>query len=570
MKKVLALILVLLLTASLFCACTGDTEESGSNQQGGSSLIETGAAGGADDGINSVKGFTPSADAYTPYDELVTFTTARNTVSGASFPEGMSITENPIVDAVYEKLNVEMEVLWQTSDYNTKLDMCIVSEDLPDIFWVDNYMTFRELLDGDMIEPLTEAYANCAGAYMKSVYATYGEDIFTPFTSDGELYALPSTNNGYQYPVLWVRQDWLDALGLDMPTTRDEIVAVAKAFMEKDPGGNGAGKTVGIAVQSSPIGGNSSFSLDPIFNSFGSYPGQWITDDNGSVIYGSITEATKEALSYVADLYAEGVLDPQFITRDYSDVVGLMATGKCGICFAPWSLPYSASDFAINCPDGEWAVAEAPVNDNGEFTYISNRLENGIMCVRKGFEYPELLIKMLNVEFDMFRGIDTEGYEALTPVFDAGTTWTALMMTGAFNLEYDDAVLTVGSLVKNFIEKGVTPEGTTQYNAQLVEKAKAYWDDPDASNSEGWILYTSRYIASNSIGNGVKIPSAYNYSTDTMSMRWSTLEKQEDEYFLKVVTGEADISEFDSFVEQWKSLGGDTITAEVQEIVDGN
>lgn len=558
MKRITALFLIFVLAATLLCACGTDSGTSDIGSHGGADLVET---TGAD------SEFVAGPNAYTPYDELITFTTARNTVNGASFPEGMSMTDNPIVDAVYDKLNVEMDVVWQTSDYNTKLDMCIVSEDLPDIFWVDNYMTFTELLECDMIQPLTQAYKDCAGVYMQEVYASYGNEIFDPFTFDGELYALPSTNNGYQYPVLWIRQDWLDALGLEVPTTRDELAEVAKAFMEQDPGHNGPGNTIGIAVQSSPIGGSNSFTLDPIFNSFGSYPGQWLTDDAGNVFYGSTTEETKQALEYVSGLYKDGILDQQFVVRDYSDVVGMMATGKCGICFYPWSLPYSISDFANNCPDGQWTVLEAPVNDNGEFTYISNRLENGILCVNKDFEYPELLIKMLNVEFDMFRGIDEEGYEALTPVFDAGTTWTALMMTGAFNLEYDNAVPAIGELVKNYIEKGVTPSGTTKYNIQLVEKAKNFFDDPQASNSEGWILYTSRYIASNSLDTGVKIPSAYNYSTETMTTHWAILEKQEDEYFLKVIIGEASIDEFDDFVEQWNSLGGDIITEEVQDIV---
>ena len=39
------------------------------------------------------------------------------------------------------------------------------------------------------------------------------------------------------------------------------------------------------------------------------------------------------------------------------------------------------------------------------------------------------------------------------------------------------------------------------------------------------------------------------------------------ETVLKIITGEKDISEFDSFVEQWKSAGGDKITEEVNEAI---
>lgn len=557
MKKLIALLLVLVLAAGCFAGCSSKDDTKAVNF-------------GGDVDLNSTTGGdTPETSALGRYEDTVTFTTARELDLGASFPDGMSVTENPYIDAVKDKLNVEMNLLWQTADYSTKLDMCIVSDDLPDIFWVDNYMTYLELLDNDMLEPLTDAYRNCAGDYMRDVYASYGDDIFSAYISDGELYALPSTNNGYQYSVLWIRQDWLDKLGLEAPTTRDELVEVAKQFMEKDPGGNGAGNTIGIAVQSNPLGSSSnSFGLDPIMASFGSYPGQWVTGDDGKVVYGSITDETKEGLSYLADLYKQGVIDPQFMVRDYSDVVGLISTGRCGICFFPWSMPYSTSDFIANNPDGEWTVLEAPVNDEGKFTYVSNRLDNGILCVRKGYEHPEVLIKILNVEFDMYRGIDKDGYEALTPLFDAGTTWTAPMITGHFNLEYDDAVPAIGKLVADYIEKGITPTDTTEYNIQLVQKAKDYFDNPTVTDTDGWICYTSRYIASNALKNGVKIPSAFDYATSTMATKWPTLEKQEDEYFLQVITGQASIDDFDSFVNQWLTLGGEDITAEVQQYKD--
>ena len=56
--------------------------------------------------------------------------------------------------------------------------------------------------------------------------------------------------------------------------------------------------------------------------------------------------------------------------------------------------------------------------------------------------------------------------------------------------------------------------------------------------------------------------------SDTMDKKWATLEKLEDETFLQIILGEKPIDEFDNFVEQWKSLGGDEITAELQEMLD--
>ena len=52
-----------------------------------------------------------------------------------------------------------------------------------------------------------------------------------------------------------------------------------------------------------------------------------------------------------------------------------------------------------------------------------------------------------------------------------------------------------------------------------------------------------------------------------MESLWGTLKTQEDEFFLQVLTGDVSVDAFDSFVEQWKALGGDTITQEINDMV---
>ena len=60
---------------------------------------------------------------------------------------------------------------------------------------------------------------------------------------------------------------------------------------------------------------------------------------------------------------------------------------------------------------------------------------------------------------------------------------------------------------------------------------------------------------------------AFFETTDSMGSRWASLEKMEMETVLKIITGEQDISTFDTFVEEWKKAGGDTITEEVNEVI---
>ena len=64
-----------------------------------------------------------------------------------------------------------------------------------------------------------------------------------------------------------------------------------------------------------------------------------------------------------------------------------------------------------------------------------------------------------------------------------------------------------------------------------------------------------------------KMGATYSYSP-TMESKWATLQKLEAETFLQIITGEKPVDEFDNFVNQWKSLGGDTITEELTEMIN--
>ncbi|MNY55159.1 hypothetical protein D3C86_1911100 [compost metagenome] len=52
--------------------------------------------------------------------------------------------------------------------------------------------------------------------------------------------------------------------------------------------------------------------------------------------------------------------------------------------------------------------------------------------------------------------------------------------------------------------------------------------------------------------------------TPTMVERKATLEKLQNEVFVKIILGDP-IDTFDKFVEDWKKLGGDQITEEVNQ-----
>lgn len=63
------------------------------------------------------------------------------------------------------------------------------------------------------------------------------------------------------------------------------------------------------------------------------------------------------------------------------------------------------------------------------------------------------------------------------------------------------------------------------------------------------------------------VEAAYYYTTKSSSKLRPTLDKLEEQMYLQIITGEKPLDYFDEFVEQWKKLGGDTLTQEVQDII---
>ena len=140
-----------------------------------------------------------------------------------------------------------------------------------------------------------------------------------------------------------VRKDWMDKLGLEEPSTLDEMADLLRAFITEDPDGNGQDDTVGLVVHNEVYGGypNNTFAVDNIFTAFDAYPSVWIKDESGNAVYGSVQPEMKDALQLMRDWYAEGLIDKEFTTRTYDDIVALLSSGQCGAYIGPWWSPFN-------------------------------------------------------------------------------------------------------------------------------------------------------------------------------------------------------------------------------------
>ena len=504
------------------------------------------------------------------YAETVHFTTVRAAEANPNMPEGMDLTNNPYATRIKDKLNVTYEFLWTDSDYNNKLLLDMTTGNLPDVFMVNDYTMYQQLYASDLIEDLTDVYEEYASDEMKAIYESYGDKIFSPVTENGRLMALPSTANGYQQALLWVRKDWLDALGLDPPKTLDEIAYVARQFVEQDPGGNGPGETIGINInrEGAFAGYRNSYGLEPVAAALGAYPRQWMQDENGEVYYGSIQPEFKQTLSLVLEWIDAGIIDKDCFEQGWETIWGNVTSGKAGMWFFPWSWPYE-TQFIINNPRAEVICYPAPLDSNGKATYFTGAPFEGVLCVRKGYEHPEVIFKVFEVYSDMTNGIDAEGYEMLAPVREAGTSWYYIAPLAAYDCRWNDVIPRGAEDMKAWIEDGTEPEIFNDSTKESYQKVKDWLDKGD--DPANWSEYMARYVAS-AVTDGDEwnpVDPCFFFQTKSMTDIWDYLQTMENDMIRTILNGEESIDSFDQFVLDWKAAGGDQITAEVAAEVNG-
>lgn len=520
-------------------------------------------------------------DPYGKYPELVTYTTGYNlTAQGSDVLAGTPYAEDTTENNAYtrylkELLNIQNQNEFEAStgpDYDQKVSMAIASNTIPDMMYISDYATLVELVESDLIEDLTDVYNNIACETVKAAYESYGEDNnpLNTVTFDGKIMAIPKTQLSDGQDFLWVRKDWLDKLGLDEPSTIEDLEELMKAFIEQDPDGNGQADTIGMVVLSDVYGEypNNTFAIDNIFTAFDAYPNVWIEKD-GQAVYGSVQEEMKEPLQLLNRWYTEGLIDKEFATRTNDDIVGLISTNKCGIYIGPWWSPFNqAQTSTYTSGDAEWVNYSCPVGSDGKINGISTKSYGGFVVVRKGYEHPEIAMKIVNVNSEYSKQDKSEaGKEVKENQTLAYFNWPLYCeVQPGNNAEIMTAnVLAVMNGEAEF-DSLTTEEQSYYESAQRYLEAEAAGQKADAAD---YSQYVSRIVSMQRMIDepaNFMVPSFFE-TTESMGTLWASLEKMEMEMVLKVITGEQDISAFDTFVENWTNAGGDKITQEVNDVI---
>ncbi len=459
-----------------------------------------------------------------------------------------------------EKLNVETKykLMAPAGQYSQKLKLAIASNDLPDIFSVPggNLTDLKQLAEGGAIQELGPIYEQYASPLLKSIIEAEGESIFDPVTFGGKMYGIPikmpSTND---YNHLWIREDWLNKLGLDRPKSINDVYNIAKAFTENDPDGNNKKDTIGLTMNKDFL--RSWGGMSGLFWAYGAYPEFWLKDNDGKVTNGSIQPAMKEPLKLLAKMYQEGLTDKEFGTKDISKANELVVSGKAGMFYGPhWSAGF-ADNSRKNDPNAKWIVVPLPTADGVEMKIPLNNSTDGSYVVRTDYEHPEILVEMMNLYVETLFG-DSADLAKWWTEGDIDFVW----QTGPIFILKPSLDLEAHVNMKDAIANGTTD--------QLTGVAKGFYESIQKGSWQMEMMFgptdTPFEYVSATYPDDIIWSEWASASTPAQVNAGSALSELVITSFTAMIMGKEDVdSGFDKFVEEWEALGGKQVLKEINE-----
>lgn len=168
-------------------------------------------------------------------------------------------------------------------------------------------------------------------------------------------------------PLPVIRADWLERAGTGVPETVEDYVALFRAVRDGDLDGNGADDTWAVALAGA-TGAGGVDELDAVFDRAFGITGTWMEDAQGRWISARVSEEERDKLRFYRQLFAEGLLDPEYLTTTWDVREDMFYTGRAGVILGSSAEVidiYGAKLRQVE-PDAELALLPPPAGPGGE------------------------------------------------------------------------------------------------------------------------------------------------------------------------------------------------------------
>ncbi|MDR2657379.1 MAG: extracellular solute-binding protein, partial [Oscillospiraceae bacterium] len=222
----------------------------------------------------------------------------------------------------------------ETNYYNNDFavtQLAAVDDALPDVFaadilyypeWITQFIP-QELVS-EIPEALLDKYPLTKArvendAVSQVVKNMYGGYYFLPKPDSADPSIYLAERKG-----LFIRTDWLEAVGLEAPSTWEELYEVAHAFTYGDPDGNGVKDTYAIT-------GDGMGTLRYFFASTGVSNRYWNKTEDGDWFFGALDDSNIKVLEWLRKMYLDSSLDPDFGAISWRDGLAKFSSNTFGI-----------------------------------------------------------------------------------------------------------------------------------------------------------------------------------------------------------------------------------------------
>lgn len=262
-----------------------------------------------------------------------------------------------------ELTGIELEIIQPDhSSYYDVLGQTLASgpENWPDIIYVGNSYYSGYAAEG-VLWDMTDAWNNSELKKNPNTDASAIEGNMI----DGHLYGLPLASGGGC--MTYIRKQWLDNCGLDVPTNYEEYLEMLDAFTNGDPDGDGInGNTVAVSAAGFVNGNAPYVNYLPEFYQ-DAYPSFYQGED-GTWKDGFTEDSMKAAIERLQDAYNKGYIDKETLTNGTSNCRTKFYEGKFGV-FTYWAGGWAetlSNGISANGLDGE-LVFMPPIEEVGQY-----------------------------------------------------------------------------------------------------------------------------------------------------------------------------------------------------------
>ena len=398
--------------------------------------------------------------------------------------------------------------------------------------------SFTSLIDDKKLLPLDDLLAKFGKNILKEVPSemwNYAKG------SDGKIYGIPEMGFKSKF-FLFIRQDWLDKVGLKAPKTMAEFEKVLIAFRDKDPGGNGKGKTYPLY---SLLANN--YVAKNFLSAFVATGDSWYVDKAGNLVPCFMNPGFTEYLTTFARWYKEGLIHPDFLSAGITQEREAATKGITGI-WSEWYTRSYQNEVMSQNPNAKVSYIPFPVGPSGTSGAMSDFLvrSNFVILAKAKPDAAAKLVELLNW-YATSEGTDVQWYGVPGKhwVKDAqGVIRPAPGIDPAAPAYKAQLYINGGNSWKYFSESSLVSPPLTSITRQASISGKY----PSIDNVDYMFPYDlGKMKSADQLGDLDVGGKMYN------------------DMFAKIILGSKPIAYLDEWIAQWKAAGGDLLIKEKTE-----